>query len=91
MTNRIEAVSKLKAKRIYIIERVCLLCISEVFKKKTDRLLGIPNLIKALCYYVRMSIQTALELSLDSKLLNHFNKSMSEEMQMNANLAKLHF
>lgn len=29
--------------------------------------------------------------SLDSKLLNHFNKSMSEEMQMNANLAKLHF
>lgn len=32
-----------------------------------------------------------LELSLDSKLLNHFNESMSEEMQMKANLAKLHF
>jgi len=53
--------------------------------------LSISNLIKALCYYVRTSIQTVLELSLDSKLLNHFNESMSEEMQMNANLAKLHF
>lgn len=66
-----------------------------MFKKTSDpvNLLGIPNLIKALCYYLRVSIQTALELSLDYKLLNHFNESMSEEMQMNAlaNLEKLHF